>query len=788
MRPRLFALALGSGILLVLAASVATVAALRLFRVPDSSGEVVVEELGGLTRILRDRAGVPHIESRGLEDAFVGLGFAHAQDRLWQMEVLRRSAKGTLSELFGRATLDIYRLSRTLGIARAAQKELEVLDPDNRRVLVAYARGVNAWIQLLQDARAPPPLEFSWLGLRPGAWEPADSLAIVRLRAWMLGRSLGASLLLDRLMRELGGVASERFFPGRTSVLPLEEVVRTWTELGRVADRWAATSGLRGRVGSLGFIVGADRSASAHPLLANDPHVEFKLPPVFYLAHLRTEAMELSGATWPGVPVFWTGTTGATAWGQVALHISVSDLYQETLHPEHPHRYDVAGRWVDAERVEERIQVRGGQEERVEVLRTRHGPLLVSALPDNPAASRLALRWTGQRKGSGVRALISLPKARNFTEFRKTLRDLPAPPSVFLYAHRKGAIGVQVAGDLPVRPIETGLLPVPGRSGWYDWRGTLAFERLPYRTHRHADWFVVGPRAEGLEIPTPVTWLWTSSGASTRLREHLQSARRVSLEQLLAIQREKVNAAGPEGVRRLLRGVEPYSTAASRVHAILQGWDGGTDVTAEGVVVYHVFRMRVLALLLRRHLPKAQIEELLQLAEPVPGLALSRYLEQLPRPLDSGLVHTALEQTWSWLTSEVSSNPKKWVWGRTHRLYLPHLFERLGGGLTRQLGRFLGRGPFSVPGDAGSIWAMHSDGGDPFRPRVGPAFRFAIDLSDPEHARFGLCGGQSGHPAAGGYDDGLEDWLAGRPRILWMHPADVAYHARGTWELRPAHP
>jgi penicillin amidase len=172
----------------------------------------------------------------------------------------------------------------------------------------------------------------------------------------------------------------------------------------------------------------------------------------------------------------------------------------------------------------------------------------------------------------------------------------------------------------------------------------------------------------------------------------------------------------------------------------------------------------------------------------VPGQVLARYLEQRSDRVEAALIHAALEETWSWLTSEVSSNPTKWTWGQAHRLRLSHAFERLGGGLTRLIGRRLGRGPFEAPGDPGSIWAMFSEGTEPFRPRVGPAFRFAIDLADPAHARFGLSGGQSGLPGSAAYADAIDDWLQGRPRVLWMHPADLAYHAQGTWELRPGPP
>jgi penicillin amidase len=252
------------------AALLGAVYGLRLLQVPPASGTLEVPELASPVRIVRDRFGVPHIEAETTHAVFVGLGVAHAQDRLWQMEMLRRSARGTLSELFGPSTLQADRLARTLGLAEAAERELASLDEETRGRIEAYASGVNAWIREVREGRVPTPLEFKWLDEQPDPWQGADTLALVRLRAWMLGRSLGATLLLDRLVRDIGGVASEPFFPDRPKGPPPEKVVRLLLDLGRAADGWARASGMRGRVGSLGFVIGGEQTSSGYPLLAND--------------------------------------------------------------------------------------------------------------------------------------------------------------------------------------------------------------------------------------------------------------------------------------------------------------------------------------------------------------------------------------------------------------------------------------------------------------------------------------------------------------------------------------
>jgi len=775
-------------LLLIAAAGVASVLAL-VGRDPGPlpHGSLSARGLGAPAHVVRDPFGVPHVEAETLADAYLALGFAHAQDRLWQMELSRRSARGRLAEVFGERALPQDRLARTLGFAEAARLEFPKLARETRSSLEAYAAGVNAWQAEIAANRATRPFELRWLAIDPEPWTPQDSLAIARLRAWDLGRSLSASLLLDRLVAELGGVPSRDFFPVRPSDGshdPLEGVVK----IGRVSDELAALNGLGGPSGSLGFLVPAARSKSGKPLLANDPHVGFGAPAVFYLAHIRAGRFELSGATWPGLPVFFTGTNREIAWGQVALHVSVSDLFDETLDPADPTRYERSGRWQAAEVRSETIAVRGRAPETVSVIVTEHGPLLRTIWPDEPRANALALRWTGQAEQSGVEALLRLQRCAEWTCFRLALQELPAPAATFLYADAAGAIGTQVAGQLPIRAIDTGLLPLAGASRYYDWRGTVSFDELPSVYGATLPVQVVSPHPDAASFRAPVAWLWSSQGGAESVRDLLARPGELDVEGLVAIQRDTVSRRGPAMARLLLAGANPTSSSAQRVRDMLLDWDGSTAQDSVGASLYHVFRQRLERKLLDGlSLSKVSRELLLQ-AEPAPGIALARALDRVGREKITSSRDAALDETWSFLRTQVSANPKKWTWGEVHQLRLRHAFERLGRGPLAWVGRRLGSGPFAVPGDPDSAWTMYSGELPDFATELGPALRYAVDLGDPDHALFGLAGGQSGHPGSDHYADALGDWLAGRPRPLWMHASDVSYHQRGTWELHPADP
>ncbi len=755
-------------------------------RPPAASGALEVTALAKPARVVRDELGVPHVRAETERDAFVALGVVHAQDRLWQMDVLRRAARGRLAEIFGARALPEDRLARTLGFGARAERERRRLRPSTEALLEAYASGVNAWVREIREARAHRPFEYHWLALDPEPWSPEDTLAIVRYRAWLLGRSLDTSLLLDRLVREAGGVASQEFFP--TPEVAPGELARALLPLARLAGRHAELAGLRGPVGSLGFVVGGQKTVSGLPILVNDPHVELRLPPLFHLVHLRTPRWDAAGAAWPGVPVLWTGTNGFGAWGQVALHGSVSDLYEETLDPDDPGRYQRAGRWVAADTREEWLRVRGAADERLVVASTRHGPLLASGLPPGNAAASLALAWTGNAAESGIESLLRVQRAESFEELREALRGLPAPAATFLWADREGNVGSQVAGQLPIRSIDTGLLPVPGRSGFYDWRGTVPFDDLPTSSGAELPWLVASTRPAVLPPRHPVAWLWSESAAEERVRRALDRARRIDVADVLALQREQVAEGARREVVALLAALTLPDGSAERLGRLLLEWDGGTDKDSRGAAVWHVFAHLLAERLLRERLEPDLARAVVEAGEPTPGVVLAGFLARVPRDEARRHVGTTLESTWSWLSVHVSSNPAKWTWGRVHALVFRHDFERLGDPWLRFVGWSRRIGPLPIPGSAQSVFAIHASTPPPFRALVGPALAFAVDLARPDHPQVSLAGGESGHPSSPFYRDALADWLDARARPLWMDEADVSYHATGAWELSPARP
>jgi penicillin amidase len=489
---------------------------------PQTRGTLKIQGLSAPVEILRDRYGVPHIYARTAEDLFFAQGFVHAQDRFWQMEFWRRISSGRLSELFGKSTLETDKFLRTLGLYRVAQRELELLSPDTRRYLEAYASGVNAYALKRRPARLG--LEFALLALqgvrvRIQPWTPADTVAWGKMMAYDLGGNHETERLQLDVLRTGGRSLWASFFAPYRPDMPItvdkKELQRTLGAalgLGRRAGRAepaAQIPGLGTRAGSNNWVVSGKRTASGKPLLANDMHLSIQMPSIWYEVALhgvaedgtvrRTAAcpFQLRGLSFPGAPGVIAGHNDRIAWAHTNLGGDVQDFYVERINPENPDQYEVNGRWVDMEVRVETIRVHKADEPvLLRVRSTRHGPVLSDRalwselggytvtpereFPEGVGLTAVSLRWTALEPGRLFEAVIRLDQASNFREFRDALRSWDVPAQNIVYADVDGNIGYQVPGLQPIRARGHGLAPAPGWTDQYEWTGYIPFDRLPY--------------------------------------------------------------------------------------------------------------------------------------------------------------------------------------------------------------------------------------------------------------------------------------------------------------------
>lgn len=571
---------------------------------PRLDGTLTMPGLRAELRIERDEHGIPTIRASSVDDAMYGLGFAHAQDRLWQMETHRRIAGGRLAETFGLGALETDRFLRALGVRRAAQAQWERLQGEARSGMLAYAAGVNAFLKTELKARPP---EFVILGVQPDEWDPVDSVAWAIMMAYDLGGNWGSELLRMRLALKLPVDRINELLPPYPGEKPLPTadyaaLVREWTTAGN-ADLQRALASLHDAApltaiegaGSNNWVVHGSRTASGAPLLANDPHLKLSAPALWYFARIEAPGLEIAGATLPGVPVVVLGQNEHIAWGFTNTGPDVQDLYLERIKPDDPTHYQTPDGWARFETSTEVIRVKGEPNVTMEVRRTRHGPVISDAgnlteglIGDGRAARAganvgkpafaIAMRWTALDPDPGTIATgLAFNRATSVAEFIAASAGYVAPMQNMVVADRAGRIGVVSAGRVPLRKPENdlrGLVPAPGWDARYDWAGFLDATLTPREIDPERGWIATAnQRIHASDYPHYLTSEWMLPYRQQRIEQMLQAQPKHTLENLAAMQADVLSPAAQRLLpfARKARSAHPLAAAAQQQ---LAGFDG----------------------------------------------------------------------------------------------------------------------------------------------------------------------------------------------------------------------
>jgi penicillin amidase len=751
---------------------------------PSWSGRVVVSGIEAPLRIVRDERGIPHVFAAHEADAYFGLGYVHAQDRLWQLELDRRLASGQLAEIFGADALPRDRLFRTLGLRRAAEQNLAHLDPLTRDLVDAYVRGVNA----AAAEQRPLPPEFALLGITPAAWTAVDSLVWLKMMAWMLSMNVDSELWRWRLSKQLDPGQIAEFltpYPGESPivlevpVVPLDPAGRTGrVQPPRGIDSLRAVR--REGLGSNNWVVAGGRTSSGKPLLANDPHLGLTSPSIWYLAHLSAPGLDVIGGTMPSLPGVILGRNDFVAWSFTNTGSDTQDLFLERLVPGDPSRYSTPDGPATFEVVREVIRVKGAPDEVLDVRVSRHGPVISGVYEPaaglTPPGYVLALGWTALAAGDDTpRFAAAAARARSAAEFSEAARHFQAPPQNMVYADTAGAIGFVAAGRMPVRGSENslrGLLPAPGWLREFDWQGFIPFELLPAERDP-ASGLIVTANQKIIPSDYPY-WLgadWVEPYRADRIEARLRAETVHTLDGFASIQRDVHSGPARELLPLLLGALPPEAPGLTvRERALLvalRGWNLEMSADATEPLVFAAW-VRQLARAIYADELGALFEE--AWAERVPFLrnvlgdrdGTSRWCDDVgtPRPEPCGeRVLEAFRAALDDLDRRYGSDASAWVWGDAHRARARH-FPMTRVPLLRDL--------FDVvtPSDGGThtvnVGAYAIDDHDaPFASRHAAGFRAIYDLADPSASRFAISTGQSGHVLSRHYRDLVEPWLRG---------------------------
>ena len=729
---------------------------------PQTEGEIRLAGVTAPVEILRDAHGIPHIFARSTDDAYFALGFVHAQDRLWQMEVSRRIGSGRVSEVVGAGPLDLDRMMRTLGLRRAAEANLRHYNAETRRLLDAYAAGVNAF--LATDPVLPP--EFWLARFRPEPWSAVDSVLWTKVMALDLGGNWRNELLRMSLASRVPLAQVQEFIPPYPGDAPL--AIRELKPLYGAAAAPSSAPGAGG--GSNSWAVSGARTESGKPLLANDPHLPLTVPPVWYFAHISAPGLTVIGATLPGVPGVIVGRNDHFAWGFTNMGPDVQDLYLEKvlpdgryLTPEGPREFSI---------VKETIRIKDAPSQELMVRISRHGPVISDvqrvALP---AGQVLALAWTALAEDDlTAQAVGRVAMARDWSSFVAALRDYHAPQQTISYADVDGNIGFVAPGRIPVRKRANdlkGLAPAPGWDARYDWAGTIPYDELPRLLNPKSGTFASGNQ----KILPPgykhfITSEWQPPYRANRISELLEATPKHTRESFARMQMDIVSPAVRELLPYLL--ATPAATPqAQAALARLAAWDATMSVDrAEPLIVVAWWRELTRAIYADELGPaftpawSTRAQFLSNVLADRNGQG--RWCDNIATPrveTCAEVLAESLERALADLRQRYGDDPVRWRWGDAHFALSEH----------RPFSRVRWLAPFfemrvPVPGDAYTLNVGQSSFADeaaPFASRHAPSLRAIYDLADPQASVFIHSAGQSGNPLSSHYSDFAPRWARG---------------------------
>jgi penicillin amidase len=573
------------------------VSALWVWRraLPKASGSLVAAGLHQPVEIVRDRWGVPHIFAGDDEDAAFALGYCHAQDRLFQMELSRRAAQGRLAEMLGPGFVNTDKLFRTVDLAGPGARMLASARPEARAAVAAYAKGVNASVGAL-GGRLPP--EFTILGADFAPVKDDDFLGVLGFMMWGLNQSWTFDPLFEKLVAKVGPARAAELFPYDHGGWPAVHPEWTSVQLS-LFELSPPEEELLGFLPSLrasnNWVVGPAKSATGHPLLANDPHLGHGLPGVWYEAHLVTPTQDVVGVSVPGLPFLSIGHNRDIAWGFTNVMLDAADFFVETLRPETAEVMS-KGEWVKLLSRDEVVKVKGGADVSFKVVRTPHGPIVGDFLHDETRA--VAYQWTYAASGPNeIDGFYDLVRARSFAEFRAAVRRFGALAQNVAYADTAGHIGLQTTGAVPrLKGTWDGSGFREGATGTQDWDGVVPFEDLPSSFDPPEGWLASANNPTLRAMPYYISSQWEPVDRYTRIAELLQARDRLSLDDLAAIQQDSLFVSAREMTPALLaafaaRPATSGATAAA-LHA-LEGWSFEMRADAVAPSVFAAFYRRL---------------------------------------------------------------------------------------------------------------------------------------------------------------------------------------------------
>ena len=767
------------------------------------SGKRIMRNLGDSVVISFDASDIPHIKANSSADALFALGYLHATERSWQLEMNRRIGSGRLSEILGKDTVPIDRFIRTLGIKRAAERQFDRYPAATKHLLQSYADGVNAGNASLGWAL---PIEYFLTGSKPGHWSPTDSVAWMLMMAYDLGGNWQKELQRLELSQFLSTKQVWEVVPphNQNEILSNLDFAKMYRDIKvfnpetgpaeEKSKKLPATElafldlpGGKDGIGSNNWALSGKLSTSGKPLLANDPHLGLSAPAIWYFAHLDAPGMNVIGASLPGIPGIVLGRTDKFAWSFTNTGPDVQDLYIEQIDTKNPGMYRGPDGPQPFKVRQEIIEIKGTTPLTFLVKETRHGPVISDAYARakrtiNTEQYALALRWTAlDIENQSVVGLLELNQASSMDSFKQSLRKNYAPMQNVVMADVDGNIAYQAAGVAPKRTLHQGLYGVAPALGWdkqYDWTGYIPFEQLPASTNPEQGWLATAnQKIIAANDPNPLTGDWDLPTRYDRIVDLIKSKNIHGLDSMKAMQADTLSL-GATPLLELFKSSRPTHPLGIQAIEISQSFNGDMKADSAAALIFNAWADQLTRNLFSRlsylftenyGARHFRLPLITQLQNPNSPWCDDPKTQAIESCLESS--NNAYDKALDYLSKEYGNDPKTWVWGKAHTAVSEHrplTKVPLLGSLFNIETPFAGDS-FSI--NVGRLQLLRSS--NPYETFQAPSLRTIYDLADLEQSLFIYQTGQSGWVQSKLYRNMTPLWAKNEYLPLQMKPANI---------------
>ncbi|HEY0738820.1 MAG TPA: penicillin acylase family protein [Herpetosiphonaceae bacterium] len=728
---------------------------------PQVDGNLALPGISAPVRVIRDAWGVPQIYAENERDLFMAQGYVHAQDRLWAMYFNALGATGKISAVVGEQGLATDKVLRTFGLARAAEREWAAMDPEAKDLLQAYADGVNAYVAANRNNL---PLEFTVLRYDPEPWTPVHSIAYGYVISISLSGNYRLEFLRSRMIPEIGEQKTQELLPAYDPTTPFivpDEVqsyqsMRTMGFAGLNAlDELLGDSGAMW--GSNNWVVSGSRTTTGKPILAGDTHMNLGIPSIWYMNGLHGGRFNSVGFSFAGIPAVVLGHNDRIAWTTTNLNPDSQDLYIEKLdNRDNPTKYEFQGQWRDLEIIQESIPVKGKDPVPLTVYVTQHGPIINDVVDGMNQAEPLAFKWAMLGENTLFPALLKLNQAQNWEQFHEALRTWRMPGQNFVYADVDGNIGYQMTSQVPIRTEQhSGLVPVPGWTGEYEWQGFIPYDELP-SSYNPPQGFIATANNKVISdaYPYRITNEWDPGYRAQRITDLLKADDQVEVADIQQMQADTFSIPA-SNLRPYMLEIKPQNDEEAKMIEAIRSWDLRYEADQIGPTLFQAWYWFLFQNTLRDDLNPEMGQDYIDGQYERHGrfqiVAMTQFMrdannawfddQKTPEVENrNAILQRSLSQALAWLKEQHGSDMSKWTWGEVHQIKYVSVLERSGNPLAIWLYNIE---PIRANGENFTINAGSFSYAEPFSMAHGTSQREIVDLSNLDGMQVIQSTGQS---------------------------------------------